>query len=276
VNAANVLALSRVTLHRAGRPVLQQVDWTVQPGQRWAILGPTGAGKTSLLEVVAAAQWPTAGRVELLGEHLAGADLAALLPRVGWCSPALSDRLPPDDSVLDTVVCAAYAHVARGDEPYETADLARAGDVLGRLGCRELAGRRYGTLSSGQRQLVALARALMPDPELLLLDEPGAGLDLPGRELLRQRLSRLALDPAAPTLVLVTHQVDELPFGTTHVLLLRSGSVLAAGPVEQVLTSRLLSVCFGLPIDVQRSSDRYVAHVKVAVKDEERALASPV
>ena len=227
--------------------------------ERWVVLGANGAGKTTLLQVAAGSIRPDAGDVELLGEDLAVADLDDLLPRVGWASAALADRLPADERVLDVVLTASYATVRRGAERYDAVDETRARDLLMQLGCRELVDRRFGTLSEGERKRVQLARALMTDPEVLLLDEPAAGLDLGAREALLRTLTRLAEDSTAPALVLVSHHVEEVPAGFTHALLLREGQAVAAGPIREVLRSSMVSSCFGLPLLVFRRGDRYSA-----------------
>jgi iron complex transport system ATP-binding protein len=254
-----VVQLEGVTVRRGQATLLRDVSWTVRGDERWVILGANGAGKTTLLQVAAATVRPTEGRVDLLGEAVDEADLDDLLPRVGWASAALADRLPGDERVLDVVLTASYAAVRRGAERYDRVDEARAHDLLAQLGCRQLADRRFGSLSEGERKRVQLARSLMTDPELLLLDEPAAGLDLGGREALLRTLTRLAQDPTAPAVALVSHHVEEVPSGFTHGLLLREGSVVAAGPLPEVLTSAHLSAAFGLPLRVHRHADRYTA-----------------
>jgi iron complex transport system ATP-binding protein len=259
VRAAEVARLDAVSVRRGDATLLRDVCWRVGGDERWVVLGANGAGKTTLLQVAAGSVRPTSGSVSLLGEPLDDADLDDLLPRVGWASAALADRLPADERVLDVVLTASYGSVRRGAERYDAVDDARARDLLAQLGCRQLVDRAFGTLSEGERKRVQLARALMTDPELLLLDEPAAGLDLGGREALLRTLSRLAADPAAPAIVLVSHHVEEIPAGFTHALLLREGAVVAAGPIRQVLRSSLVSTCFGLPLLVFRRDDRYTA-----------------
>jgi iron complex transport system ATP-binding protein len=254
-----VARLDAVHVTRGDSVLLRGLSWQLNAGERWVVLGANGAGKTTLLQVAAGSIRPTAGRVELLGEPLDGADLDDLLPRIGWASAALADRLPTDERVLDVVLTASYATVRRGAERYDAVDEERARDLLLQLGCRALVERRFGTLSEGERKRVQLARALMTDPELLLLDEPAAGLDLGGREALLQMLGRLAQDPQAPAIVLVSHHVEEVPAGFTHALLLRDGAVVAAGPIREVLRSSLVSTCFGMPLLVFRRGDRYTA-----------------
>ncbi|MBV9096981.1 MAG: ABC transporter ATP-binding protein [Frankiaceae bacterium] len=254
-----VARLDGVHVVRGDHVLLRDVSWQLNPGERWVVLGANGAGKTTLLQVAAGSIRPTDGRVDLLGESLNDTDLDDLLPRIGWASAALADRLPADERVLDVVLTASYATVRRGAERYDAVDEDRARDLLLQLGCRSLVDRRFGTLSEGERKRVQLARALMTDPELLLLDEPAAGLDLGGREALLHMLARLAQDPQAPAMVLVSHHVEEVPAGFTHALLLREGCVVAAGPIREVLRSSLVSTCFGMPLLVFRRGDRYSA-----------------
>jgi iron complex transport system ATP-binding protein len=223
------------------------------------VLGPNGAGKTTLLQIAAAAMHPTAGTAYVFGERLGGVDVFELRPRIGFASAALAERIPGGERVLDVVVSAGYSVLGRWREAYGRLDVRRATGLLNRLGIGELAERTYGTLSQGERARVLIARALMTDPELLLLDEPAAGLDLGGREDLLRRLTRFAEDPDAPASVLVTHHVEELPPGITHALLLREGAVVAAGLVADVLTEEHLSATFGLPLRVERRDGRWYA-----------------
>jgi iron complex transport system ATP-binding protein len=261
-----VASLSGVTVRRDGATLLHQVDWTISDGERWVVLGANGAGKSTLLSVLAGSIGPDEGEVSLLGERLAAADLDEVLPRVGWASAALADRLPADERVLDIVLTASYAAVRRGAESYDGSDELRARDLLAQVGCRLLVDRRFGSLSEGERKRVQLARAIMTDPELLLLDEPAAGLDLGGREALLRMLTRLADDKSAPVQVLVSHHVEEVPPGFTHALLLRAGRVLAAGPVEHTLHSASLSATFGLPLRVLASDGRWTARMASSVR----------
>jgi iron complex transport system ATP-binding protein len=254
----SVLSLSGVTVVREGATLLAGIDWTVEDGQRWAVLGPNGAGKTTLLAVAGATLLPTAGSVTLLGEKYGEADLGELRTRVGLTSASLSDRVPPHERAVDVVVTAAYGVVGRWSSGYDEHDVARATDLLTRVGLRAFAQRRYGSLSEGERKRVLLARALMTDPELLLLDEPAAGLDLGAREALLRLLTRLTGEGAPPT-VLVTHHVEEIPAGTTHALLMSRGRVLAAGAIADVLTGPLLTQAFGIPLQVLSADGRWTA-----------------
>ena len=254
-----VLQMTGVAVVRERATLLTDVDWTVREGERWVVLGPNGAGKTTLLQVAGAALLPSDGVVELLGERFGAADLGELRTRVGLSSAALADRVPPHETALDVVVTASYGVVGRWGQAHDSADVDRAADLLGRVGLRQFATRRFGTLSEGERKRVLLARALMTDPELLLLDEPAAGLDLGAREALLRLLTRLWAEVEGPPVVLVTHHVEEVPLGTTHALLLARGRSLAAGPVEQVLTAPLLSRTFGLPLVVEHTDGRFTA-----------------
>ena len=256
---SDVLALSGVSVVRGRSTLLDAVDWEVSEGERWVILGPNGAGKTTLLQLAAAHLHPTTGSVSILGETLGAVDVFELRPRIGLSSAALAERLPAQETVRDVVLTASYAVVGRWRERYDTLDTARADELLEALGVAHLAGRLFGTLSEGERKRVQIARALMTDPELMLLDEPAAGLDLGGREDLVRRLGVIAEDLDSPALVLVTHHVEEIPPGFTHLLLLRGGRVVADGPLETTLTSRLLSETFGLRLEVARTWGRFTA-----------------
>ncbi|MFE6601974.1 ABC transporter ATP-binding protein [Streptomyces albidoflavus] len=258
---SDVLELVDVSVVREGRALVDQVSWSVKEGERWVILGPNGAGKTTLLNLASSYLFPSTGTVSILGEQLGkpGTDVFELRPRIGVAGIALAEKLPKRQTVLQTVLTAAYGMTAAWHEDYEDVDRDRALAFLDRLGMNELLDRRFGTLSEGERKRTLIARALMTDPELLLLDEPAAGLDLGGREDLVRRLGRLARDPIAPSMIMVTHHVEEIAPGFTHVLMIRQGQVLAAGPLELELTSRNLSRCFGLPLVVEQQDDRWTA-----------------
>jgi iron complex transport system ATP-binding protein len=223
------------------------------------ILGPNGAGKTTLLKLAAAELHPTVGEVHLLGEKLGRVDVFELRPRIGFCSAAVLQRVPPMEKVIDVVVSAGYAVLGRWREDYDSLDTGRAEELCAGLGIAHLTDRMFGTLSEGERKRTVIARALMTDPEMLLLDEPAAGLDLGGREDLVERLSELARDPDAPASILVTHHVEEIPPGFTHLLLIADGAVVAAGLLDDVLTSENLSKTFGQELELDKLGDRYFA-----------------
>ncbi|MEV5739982.1 ABC transporter ATP-binding protein [Microbispora rosea] len=250
-----VLQLQDVAVRRDGAALLRGIDWSVREDERWVVIGPNGAGKTTLLQVAASLLFPSEGSVEILGERLGQTDVFDLRPRIGLASAALSERIPPDEKVIDLVLTASYAILGRWTEEYDSHDVTRAVELIDQLGCAHLIRRRFGTLSEGERKRVQIARALMPDPELLLLDEPAAGLDVAGREDLVRRLGALARDPKSPTMVLVTHHVEEIPAGFTHVLLLRHGSVVDQGPIEAVMTQENLSATFGVPLHLDRGQE---------------------
>ena len=257
-----VLRLSGVGVRRETSMLLRDIDWTAHEDERWILIGPNGAGKTTLLQVAATTLFPTEGTVDVLGERLGDVDVFDLRPRIGMASAALAEKVPPAEKVIDLVLTASYAILGRWKEEYESADVTRAVELLDALGCAHLIRRRFATLSEGERKRVQIARALMPDPELLLLDEPAAGLDLGGREDLVRRLSSLARDTKAPMMVLVTHHVEEVPDGFTHAMLLRRGSVLAAGPIEEVFTARNLSRCFGIQLEIEHRQARWTARAR--------------
>ncbi|MET8371104.1 ABC transporter ATP-binding protein [Micromonospora profundi] len=254
-----VVSLDSVGVRRSGTALLQDLTWRVELDERWVVLGPNGAGKTTLLNLAAGRLHPTTGVAHVLGERIGRTDVNELRTRIGLSTAALAERVPADEQVSDVVVTAAWSVVGRWRESYDRSDEARARALLSQLGIGGLAERRYGTLSEGERKRVQIARALMTDPELLLLDEPAAGLDLGGREDLVARLAELAYDPDAPAMVLVTHHVEEIPPGFTHALLLREGAVVAQGLLAETLTGDNLSKTFGLPLVVERSGDRYTA-----------------
>ncbi|WP_067692394.1 ABC transporter ATP-binding protein [Nocardia jejuensis] len=248
-----------VTVRRSGHTLVGPVTWQVELDERWVVLGPNGAGKTSLLRMAAAEMYPTSGTANLLGETLGKVDMSELRPRIGLSSAAVASRIPRDETVSDLVVSAGYAVLGRWRERYDEMDTDRAVDVLESLGAEHLSDRAYGTLSEGERKRVLIARALMTDPELLLLDEPAAGLDLGGREELVERLGDLASDPDAPATVLVTHHVEEIPAGFTHAMLLNEGSVVSQGLLTDVLTSENLSEAFRQSITLDQIDGRYFA-----------------
>jgi iron complex transport system ATP-binding protein len=258
-----VLELAEVTVRRGTTTLIEAVDWTVEEDERWVVLGPNGAGKTTLLQVASAQIHPTSGVVGILGEVLGTVDVFELRPRIGLTSAALAERVPRDERVHDVVVSASYGVIGRWRERYDDLDHTRAEDLLVEVGASHLTDRTFGTLSEGERKRVQIARALMSDPELLLLDEPAAGLDLGGREDLVSTLSTLAMDELSPATVLVSHHVEEIPPGFTHALLLRRGRVVAAGPLEQVLTEEIVSDTFGMPLRLWHEDGRWGARRRV-------------
>ena len=251
--------LSKVTVTRPGKTLLDKVSWTVNAGERWVVLGPNGAGKTTLMQVVGTTLHPTSGKVRVLGQKLGRVDVFELRTRIGHTSTTVADQIPATESVRNTVLSAAYGVTGRWNEKYDEEDVRRAIQIMGELGVSELGTRTFGTLSEGERKRVLIARALMTDPELLLLDEPAAGLDLGAREDLIASLEILSLADDSPVLVMVSHHVEEIPVAFTHVLMLRDGGVVAQGPIASTLTAEALGSTFGLRLELQNVGGRFSA-----------------
>ncbi len=256
---SSALDFTDVVVRREGRNIIDHVTWQVADDQRWVILGPNGAGKTTLLQLADTLMHPTAGSVTVLGETLGRTDVFEVRPRIGFASSAMAKRVPRDETVLNTVLTAAYSVLGRWNESYEDIDDRRALRVLADWRLDHLADRTFGTLSDGEQKRVQIARAVMTDPELLLLDEPTASLDLGSREELLALLSGYASSPTTPAMVMVTHHVEEIPVGFTHVLLLREGRIVAAGPIAEALTAESLTEAFGMPIVLSAEDGRYAA-----------------
>jgi iron complex transport system ATP-binding protein len=249
------LELDDVSFIRDDRHILAEIDWAVHPDERWLILGANGSGKTTMVRIASMYEHPSKGRVTVLGETLGSTDVRVLRRRIGVMSAALGAQFRPALAAEDIVVTARYAALEPWWHTYSSADYARAHECLAQMGVSQYAKRSLGTLSSGEQQRVMLARALMNEPGVIVLDEPSARLDLGGREQLVGALADLTTDPAAPPLVLVTHHVDEVPPGMTHALLLRDGRILATGAIDDVLTAEALSECFAMPLVLERRGD---------------------
>lgn len=259
---SHVFQCENLSVLRDGKNILGPLNLSIDESQRWVIVGPNGAGKTTLLNVMASNIHPTSGSVNILGERLGRVDVFELRPRIGLTTNNLVAAIPEDEKVIDLVMSASYGIVGRWNESYDLWDESRAMSLITTLGVRELKERNFSTLSEGEKKRVLIARALMPNPELLLLDEPAAGLDLSGREDLLKRLEILASDPTSPATVIVTHHLEEIPQGTTHALLLAGGVVVASGEIESVLTSQNLSSAYGIDISLHREDGRYFARAK--------------
>ena len=255
----NVLHLTDVSVIRDGAPILDSVNWSVDDDQRWVILGPNGAGKTTLLQIAAALIHPSSGSAVVLDEPIGRTDLFELRPRIGFASTAMARRVPANEKVLDVVMTAAYSVTGRWTEEYEAIDERRAQRVLGEWKLDTLAGRKFGTLSDGEQKRVQIARSIMTDPEVLLLDEPAASLDLGAREELLQLLGGYASESGSPAIIMVTHHVEEIPRGFTHVLLLSGGRIVSAGPIADALTAEALTETFGLSIELSETDGRFSA-----------------
>ena len=255
----SILELRDVSVRRGESTILGPINFSIAPGERWVILGPNGAGKSTFLNILATRIFPTQGKAFLLGEEMGKVDLFELRTRIGTCASIVAEDIPYEELVRDVVLTAAYAILGRWNEDYDLWDESRAIALLTNFGVRELGDRLYGSLSDGEKKRVQISRALMADPELLLLDEPTAGLDLGGREDLLQRFSAFAQDPTAPATILVTHHIEEIPAGTTHALLLHKGVVAVSGPIAQVITQEHLSNVFGISMSVVHENGRFFA-----------------
>jgi iron complex transport system ATP-binding protein len=257
----NVLALENVQYVRDGRIILDALTWSVDSSERWVILGANGAGKTSLLTIAAGMEHPSAGLATVLGERLGRTDVFELRNRIGFASSAQAARIPANETVLDAVLTAAHAVEGRWLEEYESLDIRRAERVLAEWNLTDYRDQLFGTLSDGERKRVLIARAVMTDPEVLLLDEPAASLDVGAREQLLALLDGYASSPNSPAMIMVTHRVEEIPEGFTHLLLLKNGSVFAQGEISTVLTSQNLSEAFGVPLSVSKQDGRFTARM---------------
>ena len=255
---AKVLTVQQATVVRDGRTILGPIDFAVSEGERWVILGPNGAGKTTMMKIIAAQMFPSSGLVTILDRTMGRTDVFELRTSIGLVGSSVP--IPEFEKVKDVVLTAAYSILGRWNEAYDLWDESRAIALLTTFGVRDLGERTYSTLSEGEKKRVQIARALMTDPELLLLDEPTAGLDVGGREDLLQRFALFAADPAAPASVIVTHHIEEIPVGTTHALLLKNGGIWVSGPVNEVVTSEHISSLFDIAIDVSALNGRFFAH----------------
>lgn len=254
---SRVIDLNNVTVVRDGRPILNNVDWQVEADQRWVIIGPNGAGKTTLLRVAAAQIHPSSGQATILGDRLGEINVFELRTRIGFASSALAAHIPNSETVLNAVMTASYAVTGRWNEKYEDIDERRARRVLNEWHLDDLAERAFGTLSDGERKRTQIARAVMPDPELLLLDEPVASLDLAAREQTIQIIGAYASASAAPAMVMVTHHLEEIPAGFTHALIINEGQIFASGEIHQTLTSDKISEAFGFGLKVSFEEGRF-------------------
>ncbi len=254
-----VVQLTGIRFRRGDRDLLADVNFRLGAGERWVLLGPNGAGKTTLIRVAALFEFPTEGQIDILGHRAGRVDLRQLRPRIGFNSPALTDLLRPQLTPLDIVTSALHGSLVPWWSRATDADRQLAAEQLERVGCSDLAMQPFGTLSSGERQRVLLARTLVTRPALLLLDEPGAALDLVGREQLIETLDRIAAEPASPPMVLVTHHVEEIPASFTHGMLLREGRVVFAGTLPEAMAPDRISHCFGMALDITRHQGRWAA-----------------
>jgi len=257
-----VLSFSNVSVVRGRHQLLKDVTFSVGEDERWVVMGPNGAGKSTLIRIASTRMFPTSGTVDVLGQRMGRVDLSELRPAIGVASAALGREVREEETALNTVVTAAYGMTGRWREHYDPEDERRALRLLSQWGAGTLLSRKFVTLSEGERARVLIARALMSDPELMLLDEPAAGLDLAGREDLVRRLGEFAAQPAAPTMVLVTHHLEEIPANFTHALLLGNGGIVASGPLEETMTVANLEAAFGLKLSLTRANGRFTAFAR--------------
>jgi iron complex transport system ATP-binding protein len=256
-----VIQLERVSVVRGGKTILDKIDWRVDSDQRWVIIGPNGAGKTTLLRVAAAQIHPSSGVAKILGQTLGAVNVFELRTRIGFASSAMAAQIPNSESVLDAVMTASYGITGRWKEVYEAPDEARARQVLGLWKLADMAERPFGTLSDGERKRVQIARAVMADPELMLLDEPVASLDLAAREQTIRLLGDFAKSDAAPAIAMVTHHLEEVPEGFTHAMLLNGGKIVAAGAIDKVITDAKVSEAFDFALRVEKRAGRFLVSV---------------
>lgn len=257
VGSAPVVRLRGIRVVRDGRPILDGIDWEVRVGERWAVIGPNGSGKTTLLRVAGMRLLPTAGSVEVLGESYGCSDVRSVRQRIAFVSGSLLRAFRPTITALEVVMTGRFAALETWWHSYGEDDRARAQELLEQSGLAGAEDQPFEVLSEGERQRVLLARALMGSPELLLFDEPAAGLDMGARESLVTRLAALVADVSTPPMVLVTHHTEEIPPGTTHAALLRAGRMVAAGAIEEVLSSARVSSCFDIDLTVERADGRW-------------------
>ncbi len=261
-----MLELTEISVVVDGSKILGPLDWSVHPGERWVVIGPNGSGKSTLVQVASMMLHPTEGTVKVLDGELGRTDLRQLRSRVGWASAALLDQLRPQLTANEIVRCGIHGALEPWWHRYTEAECRRADELLERVGLPDFGSRRLSGLSSGERQRTLLARTLVNDPEVLLLDEPNAGLDMGGREALIEALDDLAAD--GPPTVLITHHVEDIPSSTTHLLTLSRGRITARGPIDDVLDADLLSELFGLEVELTRRGGRWAARAVLAGKDD--------
>lgn len=254
-----LVSMKNVSVIRSGKRIIDELTWDVHLNQRWVVIGPNGAGKSTLLSLLSSYLYPSSGELIVLGQMFGKSDITELKTRVGMTSASLLALIPEDENVEDIVLSSAYAVFGRWREEYDPWDESRSAALLSTLGVKHLRERTFYTLSEGEKKRVLIARALMPDPEILLMDEPAAGLDLGGREDLLQRIAGFSDDPNSPVTITVTHHLEEIPRGTTHLLVLKEGRIFAQGGISETLTSTMLSELYGQNLELGESQGRFFA-----------------
>jgi iron complex transport system ATP-binding protein len=254
-----LVSMKNVSVIRSGKRIIDDLTWDVHLGERWVVIGPNGAGKSTLLSLLSSYLYPSAGELDVLGKAFGKSDITDLKIRVGMTSASLMALIPEDEKVEDIVLSSAYAVFGRWHEEYDPWDESRSSALLAALGVKHLRGRSFETLSEGEKKRVMIARALMPDPEILLMDEPAAGLDLGGREDLLERIASFSMDPQSPVTITVTHHLEEIPKGSTHLLVLKQGKVFAQGEIQETLTSSMLSDLYGQELQLGVNQGRFFA-----------------
>jgi iron complex transport system ATP-binding protein len=257
----NIIELDHITLNRGDRRILTDVSWSIAPGQHWAMLGANGSGKTTLLKVITGYEWPSVGSVRVLGETFGQTELQKLRRRIGWVTSSLAGRYGPRVTAREIVLTGLDAALAVYRD-FTEQEYTAAKDALTLMGVDHLADQRYELCSQGEQQRILLARGLVHRPALLILDEPCAGLDPAARATFLSDLHRLTRQPDAPTILLVTHHIEEIAPWIEHVFVLRTGQVLAQGPKPHALTSEMLTQAFGHTMRVDRDGERYTLHPK--------------
>lgn len=254
-----VASLDSVNFIREGRSILRNITWSVDDSERWVIVGPNGAGKTTLLGMLASFVYPSSGTITILGHVLGATDVFEMRPRVGFASSDMARRIPDNETVIDAILTAAWGVTGRWNEEYDELDIRRARRVLAEWRLEALESNVVGTLSDGERKRVQIARSVMTDPELLLLDEPAGSLDVGAREDVIEMLDHFSSETSSPAMVMVTHHVEEIPPGFTHLLVIAEGEIVAQGPMAETLTGETMSEAFGRPLSITHNNGRYQA-----------------
>lgn len=273
VSVGKWISLKEVQFVRNRRTILHNISWDIRPGEHWTVLGANGSGKTTLLQLLAGYLWPTAGEITVLGKRFGEVDLRELRKKIGWVGSFLQAQVPPSQKPLDFIVSGKFASIGIFDKPEES-DYAEAAELARKLDVGGILDLPYAVLSQGEKQRLLIARAMIPKPKLLILDEPCGGLDLVSREQLLQTLEGLGRSPEGPTMILVTHHLEEIMPAFSHVFLIKSGRCAAAGRKEDILKRALLSDIFGIPIDARNENGRYWCRVQLIPGDEKQRTES--